>query len=393
MLDRTFPPLPYFTTPAYDEMWEALCLSYLANFANEAIPERVETSFKRAWGMTTIARYPANVNGTPAFVVAIWERDTTRKVVVAIDGISSISDVVGFGQSAAVTFHGLPGKVMTPWATFADTVSATLETLTQLNTASERGKTSLTFAGFSAGAAAAELLAYWWNATTACPAIKLFKFGSCKVGNANWVRNRSARVQKQNLVIDRDPIPSLPFNAGMMNPFTNLGQIWTNWAHDPDCVRRDRDGNTIGGYGFDQERGEFQIYNAWLLAGYEQPPWNDHDRRVYLISEANFAWSVYPHLFYRIAGCEYPTTNVFLSRWLAGNRSVANLFEVAGSPEADVTPTLDVLRTIGQAEAPRPVVPQTQSPAGDTEFSVSGGAWGVAAPEARTRTTRFRRRR
>ena len=393
MLDRMFPPLPYYSTPSYDEMWEALCLSYLANFANDPIPERIETSFKRAWGMTTIARYPANANGTPAFVVAIWERDTTRKVVVAIDGISSITDLVQFGGGAAVTFQGLPGKVISAFSTFATTINATLETLTQLNTATERGKTSLTFAGFSAGAAAAELLAYWWNATSACPAIKLFKAGACKVGNSNWLRGRSPRVQRQNLVIDRDPIPAMPISAGVLNPLTNVGQFWTNWALDIDMTRRDRDGNTLGGPGFEQRRNEFQIYNAWLFAGFTEPPWNDHDRRVYLIAEANFAWTQYPSLFYRLAGCEYPTTNVFLSRWLAGNRTLANLFEVAGAPEADVTPSLDVLRAIGQVQEPRAVVPQNAQPNLGGGGDDWGGGWNVRPPVAQQVQTQRRRRR
>lgn len=396
MLANAFQPLPFFRTPSFDEMFEAMCLSFLAAYDVDASTERSDNAFKRAWGMQLLNWVAADANGTPGYVVAEWTNTfvgvgVSRKMLVAINGISDLSGAGVFDLSPS-QYSALPGRVKQRWATNAATVEASLLAGFDINSAASRANTQITFAGWSAGAATAELLAFRFNQQYNFPAIKCFKFGSPQVGNREWYRGRASRVQRQNLLVREDPICAVPGGGTNFNLFATIASNTCNLQLDPDVLQFSEHGRNIGGY-----RGLQTSFPGTLVLNYLNNglagggSWNSHDRRYYLAACAAFCEGNYPSLFQRILNSELPDANNMWGQWqqgfrpnLAGRVYLDDLFQLADPAPSDVVTDPQARQELREAPTPRPIVTQTTVRANSDVGTIDAGDWGNPEPIVRT---------
>lgn len=393
MLATAFPPLPFFRTPAFDEMFEALCLCNLAKYPHDTLTERSINSFKRAWGMTTIYSQAADANGTPGWKVAEWINTfqtgpASRKLVIAIDGITSLVDA-GVFELAPAAYYNFQGRVKARWKLFADTIEQVLAANFGLDATANRINTQITFAGWSAGASTAELLAHRFNAQYQFPAVKLFTFAKPQTGNARWNLLRSARVQRQNFLLAGDPICTLPGGGNNLDVFAGLVATSSNLCRDPDVLVYGLNGFNRGGYtGGQNSSGLLTALQYWSDGGNS---FEAHDRRLYLTACAHFCAGLYESLRLRILNSEYPDANNIGAQWEAGLRPIDSrlltawdtLFSFAAPEPSDIEPNEFVRRELNLLAAPRPIVTQTTVRA-DTAGTSVGGDWGDPPPGPRT---------
>lgn len=410
MLATAFPPLPYWPTPAFDEMFEAIALCNLAGYPAGSMTTRSTDSFKRAWGMDSITSFAANGNGTPGFKAALWEHNVpslgiSRKLVIAIDGISSLFDG-GVFETLPSTYYTFTGRVKTRWKTFADTIEAALANQFGLGDSDQRIRTQLTFTGWSAGAAVAELLACRYNAQYHFPAVKCFKFGSPQVGNHSWYANRSARIQRQNLLCGGDPICSVPGGGSNLSLFTSQWESSCNLQLDPDVLVFNHRGENQGGYRSFHRRYPGDVFAEWLTTSYAEYPWSDHNRRWYFTTCADFCYGLYPSLFWRISQSEMPDADLFHERFVTGVRALAvgdldenthqistqGLFETGSLAGAAYDTPIELRRELGQIPAPRPIVTQAVRRADPELGSSAPDVWGDPTPITELSSPVIRRR-
>lgn len=212
MLARSLPMVSLESGHEFGQMLEAFALTYLARYASEAPVARVDTAYKRAWGMAHLAMFPRVPGGRPGFVLARYTQNNWTRLIVAIEGMQTLNQVVNIwpGQAAVVP-NGLQGRVCALWNTYADQILATLAAQSgDWTTWVGEPMTTITFAGHSLGAACAELCAFKHRLTHLNQQVHVWKFGSPKVGTSAWYNNRDRGVRVRSIYAGSDPMRLVP---------------------------------------------------------------------------------------------------------------------------------------------------------------------------------------
>ena len=213
MLDRALPPLPYDWNFPHANLAEAFAYTYWASYSDAAVDPRVLLAFQRAYTVTLVEMHAPVANGRPGYLIAVATINGQNKVIVAIEGTRTWSQVVNFwsAQNNAVTLPNSRGKVYSLFNTHANTIVTELMSnalfLQNLNAAT----TPITFTGYSLGAACAELCVEALKIANPTKALSVIKFGSPRIGNFGYMDRRSRTVIRRNVYCGRDPVDIFPY--------------------------------------------------------------------------------------------------------------------------------------------------------------------------------------
>lgn len=338
---------------------EKWMLCHLAYYNDVAFPARTVESFKRAWGMDTIERYPRTVGGTPGFVVAKWVNTHPAKVVVAIEGATS------WGQ-----IFNLHAAQLSQWTTSSSERVLTLfkerflDILGQLAGAgfntfiNQNDAKIVSFAGHSLGAAIAECLAQSYAVNSPNNHIKLHKFGSPRVGNQHWVANLAPIACRESWYCATDPIQTIP-QAGVprgLTPatpdFLQAGFMVTN----SNSRALSRFGNNATPT-VDATPETYLQFLRWLdTEKTTDNPWYWHHRNAYRLMWCERFADAYPQARLRTRFLEMPDEN----RWgqnFAGNGTItAGMLDMNGTDPDDVQTGYVAPEPLPHSTTPRPAV-------------------------------------
>jgi hypothetical protein len=214
MIDKSLPPVQRDTGWGQGEVLEALAYTYLTSYVPSALNTTQLQPYYRAWGPNLIKLVLGNGTDRPDYVMAFYTGGQNVKVIVAVRGVSN---VIGLFR-AAVNFTGVqvgtrPGLVYSSWKSGADAVKASILADTDYVGLTYNKPVSITFTGFSRGAAIAEVLGEEFQTAFPAMSISVIKFASPAVGNASWVNYGGRVFPMLSIFNDADPINGLPSSA------------------------------------------------------------------------------------------------------------------------------------------------------------------------------------
>lgn len=322
MIDRTLPPIPCGNTIYPDHIREALALCLHAGYNDVPIQPRVLTSFQRAYGMHSMENVPFVANGRPGFTIAYWGLPSGRRIVVAIEGTRTRSQLT-IWNGGLTTQSGLTGHAGMCWDT-ALTYANQIRILLQANTTfagllASQG-TMLTFTGHSLGAAVAEVLGEIYAVSNPGNAVRVIKFASPRVGTPAWVAGRVRNVARASIYCDRDPIDIFPMLApqALNGAFPNtIGRAC--YSTDDSAQRWTKNGDDVGSF---YEGGFYQAihYGRWFTRTIDGGnPWYDHTINVYRLMFSNIVAAQDTLEKYRFLYLEFNDQNQWGQEFVRGD--------------------------------------------------------------------------
>lgn len=221
MLANPLPPIRFSPHTLPGENLQAFALCYLAGYNDADPPSRVVTAFQNAYGVTGLIRVPRVNGGCPGGYIARIDYPWGAHVVVAIEGIKSISQLYTLTTSAANSFFvsEVPGYVVNWAKTYGDVWLGVLATNTTFLAWAAAPGTKISFTGFSAGAAIAEYVAYKFALLAPNAEFRLRKFASPRVASATWNNNCPNNLDRRSYYHWGDNMHMLP---DLSPAFTNV---------------------------------------------------------------------------------------------------------------------------------------------------------------------------
>src|SRR6266542_4518180 len=179
MLDRALPPLAYNFLFPMVSIQEAFAYCYLASYSDQALQPRVFTSFQRAYGVGQIELHAPVIDGRPGYLLASYVQGDDQRMIVAIEGMRTASQVRTFwNDNAGRNFpaNDGPAAVLTKFFTHGWTIYNELKANGTFMAMFNRPMTPITFTGFSLGSACAELVGEWLKRDRPTKALNVVKF-------------------------------------------------------------------------------------------------------------------------------------------------------------------------------------------------------------------------
>lgn len=348
---------------------ECFSLCYLSRYPDEAIPPRVDASFKRAWGMTTLYRKPAVTGGRPGYAVAIWPDAGLTRVTVAIDGIASASQLrTHFGTQVSVRYAPARGRVLQSFAAYADTIYAELMANAFFLDGFNRLNTQITFTGFSMGAALAEVLSVKCFLAHGAKRYQVVKFGSPRVGNAAWASPENLMWDRLDVYVHNDPIHLFPYStfkySGLLAP--DLDNIITSYAQNAPVATRTIVGENSTTPQADSTYAYSRAGIAGLAAMTPDNVWYYHFADAYRLMLMNRTAENIQGLsdeWFRFHFLEFDDDNQWGTIFTTGQETYAGLTGLADPPPSDFqVPSNPALEAMQVNLAARGHTPQTPRP-------------------------------
>lgn len=212
MLARQLDPIRIEDNTPYAHLCQSFALAHLASYNNPGPQAHVwETSFYRAFAINNFVWWPRVPGGRPAVVMAYIPYGLTAHLVVAVEGMTSLSQIwsAWTGAHTYVPVPNLPGVVHGTFKSYADDILALVYANSYWANVINERTTFVTFCGFSMGAAVAEIMAYTHRKTYRSQAIFCHKFGAPRFASDIWVNRRDAGVSHQSIYLGGDPVTDL----------------------------------------------------------------------------------------------------------------------------------------------------------------------------------------
>ena len=284
MLLDQLPPVPFGPNYNLEFTGECLALAYLAGYNDQAIQPRVLTSLKNAYAMDDIVLRAFVPGGRPGYAITKWVNENRQSVTVSIEGLRVWSQLrnwwSGFGSQSFLSGRGV---AFAQFYNFAVAIRDELLATTDFNTLWNAPGSTFTFTGHSMGAAVAEILAELMKVNNPRRVIKLVKFGSPRVGDANYVRSLSRGVFRESWYYGRDPVDILPYYSpssfSMSTTNTMVGFTW--YAQDSNATRIDPTGHYLDPFHVGGAVQSGQYLRSFGLPVNVNSPWFDHTIKAY----------------------------------------------------------------------------------------------------------------
>lgn len=348
MLASGLAPLPQLGINSMAEMTEAFFLSTIASYPDAVLTSRVFQSYQRAWGFTECKVYP-KVGRVPSFSVTSYHDTNPKKIVVAIAGISSLSDLNNslFGNLGAVTVISGWGQVLSFYRDCANAIRTVLEADPNWGAiASPFTRHAITFTGFSLGAAIAEILTAMYRIQYPAFNIRLYKFAAPRVGTLGWRNATEANLNKLNFYIYGDPIWRLPTETWFREaalPF-RLDVLPGFLCADSFATGMNAMGVLSDGY-FPYSAldmigimSRLPFYSNFVQDPLDpnNNPWWWHLRTTMRFAFCNFwARGQNQTMKDRVLYLEHPDENSWQQNFVAGGNVTGNMLEILAPPPAD----------------------------------------------------------
>lgn len=315
MLAVSMAPLSPLHTNALERALEAFACVYWASYEDVAANPRSDTSMRRSYGMDRFFHFPRIPNGRPAWALMLWDGPDVYKAVIAIEGAMTTSQITNCRRNAFATFaNPLTGMFFGTFVTQSAIIQAEMAAHTQLHEAWIDRRYKWTYAGFSLGAALAEMLAEFHSAAFPSDPLELFKFASPRVGNSRYIRLRSRNILRRSYYNGNDPIDVYPsasaaLDIGIWPPQGAFGH--QQFASDECAERFTWEGETLPPF---HEGGIIAMAQyADRLNGMNHPssPWYDHLLGSYRYMLAKKAFRQSDEIRARFHSWEGPNENNF----------------------------------------------------------------------------------
>lgn len=337
MISASLPAVFLGYQVAYSEVIEALAMTYWSSYNDQAVQPRVLTSMQRSWQVLDVTAFPAPGDGSPGFIVVRIGTIDNYRVIIAIEGIRTIASVITANPPI------MPKKVFsTAGCVFSlaynDYVllAARLAANALVSSWISNPRRIVTFAGFSLGAAVAEVWANKFIADSPARDVRLIKFGAPRVGDSDWYNARRPRPKKVNFYSYDDPMNSVP-TISAPRPFTvpgitSPGMTW--YMQDTVQYAVNHRGNR-----FNSKRDWFNYRQPallyWLTQAYtEANPFYYHQLDYYRLVACSLLGVTDQDLYYRFKNMEFNDENSWAGVYTQGQVLTPGL-KVLLSPEPD----------------------------------------------------------
>lgn len=350
MINRPLQPLAFSGTSSIPLALECYALTYLAKYSNASIPTRVFTSFQRAFGMTTLEAFPRVDGGRPAYVVATWINGSLRRATVAIEGTTTLAQLVPLeGGLSVLSSLGSSGHVYAPFQTHASTINTELASNAAFLAVTSQVVAPLIFTGFSLGAAMAEYLGVARYVIGGQRPIAVYKFGSPRVGNRAWQAAASQNSNRATYYCQDDRIDLLPYisTSGAVAAAVTWNPSLISYQSDATPTRWDLQGNRYGDGLSHSLAAHFDAVLRLRADGDPPDPWINHDYDNYRFMLTSVARDQPLINYKRFAFVEFADDNSWGIRYPLARGVVAGTAFLAGTPPADEV--VDVDATIEDA--------------------------------------------
>jgi len=389
MLTERLPQEESGTRTTYGELFESFALTYLSQYSSETMQPRVFTAYQNSYGMTNIVNYPRVVGGRPGYLIAYYSDAPQKKVVVAIEGTTSASQLAAWNRNpGSLTLTGTFGRIHAPFVNHANTILTELRANTAFWGFSQGSDVQIIFTGFSLGAAVAELCAEQLKTEAPAKFICVNKFGSPRVGNARYRDNLRSDVRRWNVYCNDDPIHIFPqfANHNMISGWDSVGVPFTYFVPDVECTRYTRNGDEHGGFSGLTVATSIYYAGKFFQTINPQNPWYDHALNTYRLMMSNFCWNGNELIKARFLSLEHNNEN----SWQVNFRPSATvqtsfLQLITPAPDPIYPPNMNVAPILIPGTI-RPRIQVQAEPAG-----TGGGDWGE--PVNVQPISRFRRNR
>lgn len=386
MIDRSMLRLPWSPVQGKLNQTETLGLTLLARYNAGAIPARVATSFRRAFAMDFLERHPVVPGGRPGYVVSIWNGDGMKRITVAIEGMRTPSQLwAGWAGFNSVLVAGSPGRVFHAFDTYADTIRAELLNSSDFTAAFNSPNVGVCFAGFSLGAAVAEVLAVKFRAASPQRQYQLSKWGACRTGNGAWVNGNQFPSDRGNFYCVNDPVFHYPYmTMHQLNVREALwSQGWTNFAVPTPSQVFYMSGEAAPNLVEDRLISHLRSQIDTQRAITPENPWYYHRAEAYRLMMFNScelghaATALEAH--YRFRFLEYDDDNNWWGNYTTGQITYEGLTQLLGSPPADTAvspePEADLRREQRAAQHTLRQVPVADAQDNFNMQPLPRGAW------------------
>lgn len=383
MLANQMPPLTWAAYSAIDEICECYAYCYLARYNGAAQSTSSAQSFTNAFSPSNISRGARVDGGAPSWVVVLYDYGQVKRLVVAIEGMTSTSQLspAWVGPNSQ-SMNPLPGFCYSSFAIFATAIMADLMANPFFANNIGTPGCQVTFTGFSLGAGVAEILAVKCKAAFPNAQYRLVKFGAPRVGDANWVDGIDPNIDSKSYMVGNDRIDLVPYftSAGVNSlSLTVLGQF-TSYAPN---VNQTRWNMTTGNYIPPPEE-SYSAYAATLIALADLPltnpqsPWFYHDYDAYRLAFNNLAAFADSYSSYRFRYLEFNDDNQWQVNYHVGASAYIGLAGLGTEPAPfDQFPSpAEIAREMRRNEQPRvPQNPMPVAPVLPTRVVPSPGLW------------------
>lgn len=246
MLNRVMRRLPHGCTSPQEAALEAFAYTYWAYYNHLGTHARTSLSQQRAWDHDGVQLTSRVNGGRPGFCVAKWNSPEVKKIVVAIEGMSSLAQLwQAWVGCNAVTAAPLAGNVYHSFKTYGDQIKALLQADDFFNETWNEPSVSITFTGFSMGAAIAEYLAVEFKRAWPSTRVNCIKFASPRVGSNVWQYGNTNPDLYANWYLMDDPISVIPYMTMTQLSLMNLEYTMSNtyYAANRRCNIMDANGD------------------------------------------------------------------------------------------------------------------------------------------------------
>jgi hypothetical protein len=385
MLSRSLSRLPW--SPVQDKLHqcETLSLVLLSRYANGTIPARVYESFVRSWGMSYLLRFPAVDGGRPGYVIAMWPDDGLNRITIAIEGMRTPNQLrTAFGGFNSAVFAPNPGRVYEAFLTHANTIYAELLAHTSFMSVFNRNNISVCFAGFSLGAAVAEVLSQKFLNIHGPKRYQLSKWASPRVGNAAWASQENLIFDRCNFYTLNDPIHLFPYVtlANISTRAFDWAPTHTNYAQNSPRLTLDLSGRADL---TPQDDGSLAYTRACIAAQGAMTPanvwyWHKSDAyRLTMFNSLNGPGVANAEGTLRFQTLEFDDDNGWQFNYQDGQQDYAGLTQIYDPPPADrVVPSQPEIEAHRMDAARSHTIPQTPRAGAGDNFNgtpVPRGLW------------------
>lgn len=287
MLQNQMPALTWNNMSLSEELCESYAFTYLAKYNAADWAARSLQSFYRAFAPSDVQRVARVDGGKPSYVIAFWDYGIQKRMLVAIEGLTSRTQLnpllVGPNSTS---MNPLPGFCYGAFKTFAEAIAAELLARTDFLSYWNTAGCQVTFAGFSLGAAVAEIIAVKMALLKPTAHIGIVKFGAPRTGDLAWVQGPVSQIPTSCVYVGADKIDVIPYvtAANLQFQLFVFQTFVTNYAANPSQLRFDMSGrfsNDFNETGFveyrraitdlartvdDTNRWWYHAYDAYRLA-------------------------------------------------------------------------------------------------------------------------------
>lgn len=388
MISVSLPPVFFGARVTFGEMFEAFSVAYQASYSLQAVQPRVLDSMQRSWGIIDLYMFPRVEAVNPGVCVARVGTTDNFRLVIGIEGMASASQILSSEGLDPVGIGGTSGYVVKLFNDSQIACAALVAANPLIASWLANSRIPVTFAGFSQGAAIAEIWAVKQKLAVRNKQVKFVKFASPRVGTTRWRDYRNPYIQWSNVYTETDPICNIPFeNETLFLPgipqFNHFARM-AYYNREATCLRLRLNGSMFST--FNDVAWATMMYRVTQYSRAMTPtnPWWMHQLDMYRLAMCALGSVTTDDYRYRFLYQEFNDENQWGLVYRPGTESVLPGMKALLLPQPDpVTPQFAQEIQLGR-QGPGAGDRGVADPINNDDIAAGQGNWGDAAPVLQT---------